>query len=129
MTPLVLAATLSFTVPTFDSPTGCAPDSAWPRIAPVSVQIEARGPRNAWLSLRYIVDVLGWPEDALWAAVWPTVAAEAEPRIARTKSYPARQPHDPAARDTVRVEGATFRARVVKGNGLASCWSRSVGAR
>ena len=125
MTPLVLAATLSFTVPVFDSPPGCAPDSAWPRMAPVSVQIEARGPRNAWAVLRYLV-AQGWPEDALWAAVWPTVAAEAEPRIARTKSYPARQPNDPAVRDTVRVEGVTFRARVVKGNGLASCWSRTV---
>ena len=128
MTPLVLAATLSFTVPVFDSPPGCAPDSAWPRMAPVSVQIEARGPRNAWAVLRYLV-AQGWPEDALWSAVWPTVAAEAEPRIARTKHYPARQPHEPAVRDTVRVEGATFRARVVKGNGLASCWSRSVEGR
>ena len=114
---VVLAAalvdTLAFTVPAFDSPAGCAPDSAWPRMAPVSVQIEARGPRNAWAVLRWLVDVQGWPEDALWAAVWPTVVAEAEPRIARTKSYPARQPHEQAVRDTVRVEGATFRARVV----------------
>ncbi len=54
------------------------------------------------------------------------VAAEAEPRIVRTKHYPGRQPHEPAVRDTVRVEGERFRARVVKGNGLASCWSRSV---
>lgn len=126
MTPLMLAATLSFTVPTFDSPSGCVPDSAWPRMAPVSVQIEARGPRDAWAVLRWLVDMQGWPEDALWASVWPTVAAEAEPRIARTKHYPGRQPHEPAVRDTASVEGELFRVRVVKGNGLASCWSRSV---
>ena len=126
MTPLLLAAalvdTLSFTVPTFDSPSGCAPDSAWPRMAPVSVQIEARGPRTRWTDSLAVM----LASRASWSRNWPTVAAEAEPRIAMTKTYPARQPHEQAVRDTVRVEGATFRARVVKGNGLASCWSRTV---
>ena len=76
--PSSAAVALSFTPPTFDADSACG-RAAHPCIDLAGVRVEAKVQSATWGVLRWLVDVQGWPESELWAAMWPTVRAEAEP--------------------------------------------------
>ena len=52
--------------------------------------VRAWGRRQApaWLILRWLVDVQGWPEDALWGEVWTQVTLQAADSLLVSVAYP-----------------------------------------
>lgn len=125
MTALLVAAALSFTLPRFHAGAdGCTPDSASPIFAALTVDVYAQRQPETWGIL-----ALNTTDDLWWQVFWPTVRAEAEPRVIRSKTYAARPPGAIYPRDTLAVPagpwlGAWLRTR--NESGATSCPSNRV---
>ena len=91
--------------------------------------VRAWGRRQApaWLILRWLVDVQGWPEDALWGEVWPQVTLQAADSLLVSVAYPDsvswRLPGTRVAYIIPDAKWSTYSVSVADSAGW-SCWTR-----